>query len=52
MDKSGVYIREEIEKIRSYKPLTYKFYLDYQMINPAYSEKWRLYYPQNLADQN
>ena len=50
MDKAGVYTQEEIEKIKSYKPLTYNFYLDYQMINPAYSEKWKLYYSQDLAD--
>jgi hypothetical protein len=48
LDVSGVYSEKDIQYLLDFKPFQYDFYLDYKMLNPSYSEKWRIYYPKSL----
>jgi hypothetical protein len=48
VETSGVYSEEDIQLLLNFKPFQYDFYLDYKMLNPNYSEKWRIYYPKSL----
>jgi predicted transcriptional regulator of viral defense system len=48
IDKAGVYDQKFIRAIKAYKPFTYDFYLDYHMIDPQYSQEWKIYYPREL----
>jgi len=45
IDAAGVYDEEDSRQFLNFGPFQYDFYLDYKMINPHYSEKWKLYYP-------
>jgi hypothetical protein len=47
MDMAGNY-NDDIKEFLNFKPFEYDFYLDYAIENPVYSQKWRLYYPDNL----
>mgnify|MGYP007022272077 CR=1 FL=1 len=48
LEKAGNYSNEEIQQFSEYNTLKYDFYLDYEIKAPAYSEKWRVYYPKDL----
>jgi hypothetical protein len=48
MDMAGNYDDDDIKQFLNFKPFEYDFYLDYAIENPVYSQKWRLYYPENL----
>jgi hypothetical protein len=45
IDAAGVYDEQDSRLFLNFGPFQYDFYLDYKMINPYYSEKWKLYYP-------
>lgn len=47
LDSAG-YTDRDIQPFLNFKSFQYDFYLDYKMLNPNYSEKWRLYYPKSL----
>ena len=49
MDATGVYSEQDSKSFLDFGPFQYDFYLDYKMLNPSYSEKWRLYYPKSLT---
>ena len=49
IETAGNYSPEAIEEFANYKTFDYDFYLDYEMKNPAYSNRWRMYYPQDLV---
>ena len=49
MDIAGNYYDDDIKEFLNFKPFEYDFYLDYAIENPVYSQKWRLYYPENLS---
>ena len=49
IDMAGNYDDEAIKEFLNFEPFKYDFYLDYQIKNPTYSKKWRLYYPRNLV---
>jgi predicted transcriptional regulator of viral defense system len=46
MERAGYGIAE-LDLLRTF-PLEYDFYLTFQMRNPSYSEKWRLFFPEGL----
>lgn len=48
IEKAGVYTDSDIKEFLAFAPIQYDFYLDYEMKDPAYSQKWRLYYPNNV----
>jgi len=46
LDKAGY--KESQLKILESMDIEYDFYLNYNMTNPSFSERWKLYYPQHL----
>jgi len=44
LERTGKYHRDELEKLRSL-PISFDFYLTYQLKNPEYVETWRLFVP-------
>ena len=48
LEKSGVYDEQEINRFLNFDEKKWNFYLDYQMQNPNYNEKWHLFYPRHL----
>jgi predicted transcriptional regulator of viral defense system len=52
IDLAGNYSDEAMQKLLDHETFQYDFYLDYEMKNPIYSERWRLYYPQSLNRSN
>jgi hypothetical protein len=48
IEAAGNYNLEAIKEFTNYGSFNYDFYLDYQMIDPAYSKQWRIYYPRDL----
>jgi predicted transcriptional regulator of viral defense system len=48
LETAGNYSQKDLQEFLTYKPFDYDFYLDYEMENPVYSERWRIYYPQDL----
>ncbi len=48
LDNSGVYSEQDVQYFLDFGPFQYDFYLEYKMLNPNYSEKWKLYYPNSL----
>ena len=49
LESSGNYNLEDMQEFLNYQKFDYDFYLDYEMKNPAYSDRWRIYYPQDLV---
>jgi predicted transcriptional regulator of viral defense system len=47
LDRAGVYKEAETASMRRF-PIEFDFYLNYQLKNPAYNEKWRLFTPQRF----
>ena len=47
IDRAGVYEETQIGLLRQF-PIEYDFYLTYDMKNPEYDRKWRLYYPKGF----
>lgn len=47
MERAGNYSIGEI-KLFSSRAKSYDFYLDYELISPAYDSRWKLYYPASL----
>ncbi len=47
MDKAGNYKESQLKRLRAI-PIEFDFYLSYQIKNPAYNEKWRLYTPKHF----
>ena len=47
MDKAGNYEESQMSRLRAI-PMEFDFYLTYQVKNPAYDEKWRLYSPKGF----
>lgn len=46
------YDEKELNYLKS-KPMPYRFYLEYGMTNPKYSNEWNIYYPETLiADKS
>jgi hypothetical protein len=50
METAGNYSLEDIQELLNYKAFDYDFYLDYEMQSPAYSNRWKIYYPQDLVN--
>lgn len=48
IDTTGVYDQSACLEFANFAPIEYKFYLDYKINNPAYSEKWKIYYPDDM----
>jgi hypothetical protein len=48
IDASGVYNQSDFQKFLNFAPLQHNFYLDYKITKPVYSEKWKIYYPEDL----
>ena len=48
VDMAGNYNDDDIKEFLDFQPFEYDFYLDYEIQNPTYSKKWKLYYPNNL----
>ncbi len=48
LEKSGAYGKAEIGIFEKYEKKV-RFYLDYQMKKPLYSEKWNLFYPRSAV---
>jgi predicted transcriptional regulator of viral defense system len=48
IETAGNYSPEDIQEFANYKTFDFDFYLDYEMKDPAYSNRWRIYYPQDL----
>jgi len=46
MEQAG-YEEEQLDKVRSIG-IKWKFYLDYKIVEPEYSERWKLYYPKGI----
>jgi len=44
LDIAGAYKEPQIDLLRQF-PIEYDFYLTYEMKNPEYDPKWRLFYP-------
>jgi hypothetical protein len=49
IDRAGNYGDKAIQEFLAFAPIQYDFYLDYEMQDPAYSQKWKLYYPRSLV---
>ncbi|HSL44806.1 MAG TPA: hypothetical protein VK897_15325 [Anaerolineales bacterium] len=49
IDLAGNYRENAIKKFLDYDSLKYDFYLNYEMKEPKYSKKWRIYYPNDLT---
>ncbi|WKZ36087.1 MAG: hypothetical protein QY332_20980 [Anaerolineales bacterium] len=49
IDRAGTYGTKAIKEFLAFAPIQYDFYLDYEMQGPAYSQKWKLYYPRSLV---
>ncbi|HKV38332.1 MAG TPA: hypothetical protein VJX67_03900 [Blastocatellia bacterium] len=47
LERSGSYTDTQISLLRKF-PINFNFYLDHGMKDPAYSEKWRLFYPKGM----
>lgn len=47
MERAKVYEKSQVELLRQF-PIEFDFYLNYQIKNPAYNERWRLYVPQRF----
>jgi predicted transcriptional regulator of viral defense system len=47
MDRSEQYSKADLERLRAF-PIEYDFYVDYQLKNPAYNQKWRLHIPKGF----
>jgi len=47
LDRTGEFTDEALLPIRR-NPIEFDFYLTYQLRNPAYNEKWRLYIPKGF----
>ncbi len=47
LERTGNYSEGELEKLRSL-PMPFKFYLNYQLKNPNYITKWKLYVPEGF----
>jgi predicted transcriptional regulator of viral defense system len=48
LEKAGNYLDSEIQLFAA-QNIQYDFYLDYNLDSPAYSKKWKLFYPAGLA---
>jgi predicted transcriptional regulator of viral defense system len=48
IDMAGNYTNKAIQEFLTYDTFKYNFYLDYEIKEKSYSEKWRIYYPQDL----
>jgi len=46
MEQAG-YEEAQLDKVRSIG-IKWKFYLDYKIVEPEYSERWKLYYPKGM----
>ena len=49
VEKAGNFSDKAIKEFLAFAPFQYEFYLDYEMQNPTYSQKWKLHYPSNLV---
>ena len=47
LDRAGVYTDSQIRLLRDF-PIEFDFYLTYQMKNPEYVERWRLFVPKGF----
>jgi predicted transcriptional regulator of viral defense system len=47
LERTGSYKKSQIELLRQF-PIEFDFYLNYQIKNPAYNERWRLFVPQRF----
>jgi len=47
LDIAGAYKEPQIDLLRQF-PIEYDFYLTYEMKNPEYDPKWRLFYPKGF----
>lgn len=47
LERAGVYKADQIEPLRKF-PIEFDFYLNYQLKNPAYNERWKLFLPQRF----
>ena len=49
VEKAGNFGDKAIKEFLTFAPIQYEFYLDYEMQNATYSQKWKLHYPSNLV---
>jgi hypothetical protein len=49
IEKAGNYTNEAIQQFLKYDMFKYDFYLDYEIKEPEYSSKWKIYYPRDLT---
>jgi len=47
LERAGVYRASQIELLRKF-PIEFDFYLTYEMRNPDYNERWRLFIPKGF----
>ena len=47
LERAGNYTASQI-RLLSRRPMEFNFYLTYQIADPKYSDKWRLFFPQGL----
>ena len=48
IELAGNYEDKDSQTFFKFQPIHYDFYLDYGIKNPAYSKKWKIYYPKTL----
>jgi hypothetical protein len=48
LEMAGNYANKAVRDFSNFDRFKYDFYLDYEMKEPLYSKKWRLYYPRDL----
>lgn len=48
VENAGNFSDKAIKEFLAFAPIQYEFYLDYEMQNTVYSQKWKLHYPSNL----
>jgi predicted transcriptional regulator of viral defense system len=47
LERAGVYKASQIDLMRKF-PIEFDFYLNYQIKNPVYNERWKLFVPQRF----
>jgi predicted transcriptional regulator of viral defense system len=49
LELAGNYPTRTIQALEDYDTFRHNFYVDYEIKDPTYSPKWRIYYPNNLT---
>lgn len=49
LEMAKVYDDKSINRFQNFDKISFDFYLDYQIQNPLYNPKWRIFYPAELS---